>query len=108
MLFWCSFPSVVATLVGSLIFEGLTPYRRMAALDREAALGLGFAIGISCVNAAALNLANLFVTRHLGAVGAQIVAQARLGVGCRRQIPQSPQVTRHTKGGQLGTTPYTG
>lgn len=77
LLFWCSFPSVAVTFAGSLVFEGIEPYRRVAGIGRDASLGLCLAISISCVNAAALNLANLFVTRHLGAVGAQMLAQTR-------------------------------
>mmetsp|Transcript_91176 Transcript_91176/g.263047 ORF Transcript_91176/g.263047 Transcript_91176/m.263047 type:complete len:442 (-) Transcript_91176:147-1472(-) len=77
LLLWLSLPAFVGSAVGSAIFEGLEPYRWMAARDSRMLVGLWFAIGASCANAVMLNLAQLFVTRDLGAVGGQLVAQAR-------------------------------
>jgi len=77
LLMWVSVPSMFAMLASSLVSEGLEPYRRMAAMDAATLRGLWVAIGISCLNAVILNLAQLFVTKDLGAVGSQLVAQAR-------------------------------
>jgi len=73
LLLWSSVPSVVLSLVCSLLFEGTQPYRALFVVDGSVIL----AILLSCVNAAVLNLSNLIVTKHLGAVGAQMVSQVR-------------------------------
>jgi len=36
------------------------------------------ALGVSCVNATILNVAQLFVTKDLGAVGSQLAAQTKM------------------------------
>lgn len=77
LLMWVSVPSIVVMLGGSLASEGLAPYRQMAAMDGAALKSLWVAIGLSCVNAVILNLAQLFVTKDLGAVGGQLVSQAK-------------------------------
>mmetsp|Transcript_85678 Transcript_85678/g.247394 ORF Transcript_85678/g.247394 Transcript_85678/m.247394 type:complete len:477 (-) Transcript_85678:172-1602(-) len=77
LLMWISVPSVIAMLFGSLISEGFAPYRSMAQMDSETLCGLWGAIGISCLNAVVLNIAQLYVTKDLGAVGGQLVAQAK-------------------------------
>merc|ERR1719499_1542797 len=50
----------------------------MANLERAKLHALLFAILLSCVNAVILNLAQLYVTKHLGAVGGQLVSQAKM------------------------------
>merc|ERR1740120_552775 len=65
-------------ILGSIFTEGLSPYTALASRDGPGIHGLVFAIGVSCVNATVLNLAQLYVTKDLGAVGGQLVAQAKM------------------------------
>jgi len=77
LLMWVSVPSALLMFTSSIVFDGTAPIRQMAVLDPATLRGLLVAIGVSCANAAALNLAQLFVTKSLGAVGAQLVGQAK-------------------------------
>lgn len=78
LLFWISLPSSFVMLVGSLSTEGLSPYAALGGRGPSELHGLLFAIIVSCVNATILNLAQLYVTKDLGAVGGQLVAQAKM------------------------------
>merc|ERR1719499_2786678 len=62
----------------SLASEGLLPYRVLADREGPAMQSLVLSILMSCVNATVLNLSQLFVTKDLGAVGGQLVAQAKM------------------------------
>lgn len=77
LLFWVSVPSVFIMLAGSVVTEGLTPYRALAGMEPATLRGLWIAILVSCVNAIVLNLAQLFVTKDLGAVGTQLASQSK-------------------------------
>jgi len=77
LLFWICTPSIFVMLTASLVTEGLMPYQHMTALETSQKWGLVRAILISCANATVLNLAQLFVNKDLGAVGSQLVAQAK-------------------------------
>lgn len=90
LLLWMCLPSSVLMTFWSLAAEGFGPYRdlivvpdrsRLPAADaagsRQWQLGLMIAIGVSCMNACVLNLAGLFCTRDLGAVGVQLAAQTK-------------------------------
>lgn len=78
VLAWTCVPSCLIMLGGSLVKEGLAPYRALHSVsERSQAWQLLGAILISCMNAAILNSANLFVVKDLGAVGSQIVAQTK-------------------------------
>jgi len=76
LLFWISVPSVFVMLAASLMTEGLRPARQLAALEYSQMMGLLGAIFVSSVNATILLLAQLFVTKYLGAVGGQLISQA--------------------------------
>merc|ERR1740123_1180176 len=56
----------------------MKPYVALRALAPAQLHGLVFAILLSCVNATILNLSQLYVTKDLGAVGGQLVAQAKM------------------------------
>merc|ERR1719189_2735897 len=56
----------------------MKPYVALAVLAPAQIHGLVFAILLSCLNAVILNLAQLYVTKHLGAVGGQLVSQAKM------------------------------
>jgi len=59
----------------SAMSEGVFPYRQF---KHEAHWrGLLVALSISCVNAAILNFSQCLVVKHLGAVGASLVAQTK-------------------------------
>eukprot|EP00429_Kryptoperidinium_foliaceum_P066419 CAMPEP_0176073798 /NCGR_PEP_ID=MMETSP0120_2-20121206/36875_1 /TAXON_ID=160619 /ORGANISM="Kryptoperidinium foliaceum, Strain CCMP 1326" /LENGTH=419 /DNA_ID=CAMNT_0017407483 /DNA_START=20 /DNA_END=1276 /DNA_ORIENTATION=+ len=77
LLMWFSVPATILACTTSLVFEGAAPIRQMSALDSRTFRGLCIAIGVSCVNAVVLNLSQLFVTKSLGAVGGQLVGQAK-------------------------------
>merc|ERR1719195_2052232 len=62
----------------SLWSEGLEPYTVLSRREGSALSRLVLAIVASCANATVLNLAQLFVTKDLGAVGGQLVAQAKM------------------------------
>lgn len=75
LLAWtCGF-SCAMMLAWSLATEGVAPYVHLAS-DKQLSKTLA-AVGVSCVNACILNLFALFVTKDLGAVGVQLVAQAK-------------------------------
>lgn len=78
LLFWISWPSATVMLLGSFLTEGMRPYSALMARGPSQLHGLVFAILISCVNATILNLAQLYVTKDLGAVGGQLVAQSKM------------------------------
>lgn len=78
LLFWISIPSTLAMFAASLMTEGFDPYRDLGNMDSTGFQGLLFAIVVSCVNAVTLNLAQLFVTKDLGAVGSQLIAQSKM------------------------------
>lgn len=75
LLAWMCLSSFLIMIVWSSASEGLAPYRYFA--DREKAMPAAAAILVACVNAVILNLAALFVTKELGAVGGQLVAQTK-------------------------------
>merc|ERR1719210_2459346 len=77
LLFWICLPSMVVMFLASLATEGLEPYTRLATMEASKLHGLFLAVGASCVNATILNLAQLFVTKDLGAVGSELAAQAK-------------------------------
>mmetsp|Transcript_65119 Transcript_65119/g.187380 ORF Transcript_65119/g.187380 Transcript_65119/m.187380 type:complete len:406 (-) Transcript_65119:159-1376(-) len=77
LLMWVSLPSVGIMLLASLATEGLAPYRQMASMDTPTLRGLWMTLGVSCGNAVLLNLAQLVVTKDLGAVGSTLVSQAK-------------------------------
>merc|ERR1719266_3187596 len=65
-------------MCGSFVSEGAKPYVALRALAPAQLHSLLFAILLSCLNAVILNLAQLYVTKHLGAVGGQLVSQAKM------------------------------
>jgi len=77
LLFWSSVPSIFVMLAASAFSEGAEPYRQLAALEAGKRWSLVRAILVTCVNATILNLTQLFVNKDLGAVGSQLVAQAK-------------------------------
>jgi len=76
LLFWMCTPSFVLMMLWSLVTEGLEPYAFLAAKSTFR-IGIFLVVSASCLNACILNLANLFVTKDLGAVGIQLVAQTK-------------------------------
>lgn len=74
LLAWMSLPSIAIMGTWSVCTEGIDPYARLVGED---ALGLLLAIGLTCVNACILNVANLFVIRDLGAVATTLAAQLK-------------------------------
>jgi len=78
LLFWISLPSAAVMLLSSCLTEGFAPYTAFVGREASEVHGLVFAILVSCVNATILNLAQLYVTKDLGAVGSQLVAQAKM------------------------------
>lgn len=77
LLFWICLPSMFVMFAASLVTEGAEPYNKLATMEAEQLRGLAAAVAASCVNATILNLAQLFVTKDLGAVGSQLAAQAK-------------------------------
>mmetsp|Transcript_14001 Transcript_14001/g.30960 ORF Transcript_14001/g.30960 Transcript_14001/m.30960 type:complete len:430 (-) Transcript_14001:64-1353(-) len=77
LLLWSSMPCVCWMLCWSFATDGLEPLRFIARLEVQQRHWLYISIGLSCLNAMTLNLAQLFVTKHLGAVGSQLIAQAK-------------------------------
>lgn len=77
LLFWISIPCSAVMFVLSLLTEGIAPYSRITGCTHGEMSSLLLAIVVSCANAGILNLAQLFVTKDLGAVGSQLVAQAK-------------------------------
>lgn len=78
LLFWISIPSTLVMLTASLMTEGVEPYGNLSKMDFVSLKGLVSSILLSCVNAVALNVAQLFVTKDLGAVGSQLIAQSKM------------------------------
>merc|ERR1719350_1705439 len=64
-------------MAASIVTEGAAPYLMLASLDSKELRGLVVAILASCLNATVLNLAQLFVTKDLGAVGTQLASQSK-------------------------------
>lgn len=75
LLAWNCTASLVAMLVWSFATEGLAPWAELA--NKPEPLGILLSLLVSCANACVLNLSGLFVTKDLGAVGAQLVAQTK-------------------------------
>merc|ERR1719499_789982 len=78
LLFWISIPSTAVMMAFSLMTEGLLPYTVLASREAAALNSVLLAILVTCANATILNLFQLFVTKDLGAVGGQLVAQAKM------------------------------
>jgi drug/metabolite transporter (DMT)-like permease len=76
LLAWTCIFSFHIMIVWSVITEGFLPWK-IAFGGGVQSLGLWVALAAGCINACILNLAVLFVTKDLGAVGAQIVAQIK-------------------------------
>lgn len=74
-LAWMCTCSFCIIIIWSFVSEGAAPFARF--LTPSGRWSLVAAILASCVNAVILNLAALFVTKNLGAVGAQLVAQVK-------------------------------
>jgi drug/metabolite transporter (DMT)-like permease len=75
VLAWTCLPSWVGMMVWSLLQEGLAPYHQWHTQGFFSHLTGHFLV--SCVCACILNVSILFVLQDLGAVGTQIVAQAK-------------------------------
>jgi len=76
LLAWTCVTSFAMLAVWSAASEGLEPYVALAQ-QRQRPFFFLLALALSCANAAVLNVAALFVTQDLGAVGVTIVAQTR-------------------------------
>merc|ERR1719316_624879 len=74
LLAWMSLPSIAVMMTWSVVTEGMEPWAKVTG---ETALPLILAIGITCVNACILNVANLFVIKDLGAVATQLAGQLK-------------------------------
>jgi len=74
LLFWTCLPSSLVMLVSSLAIEGIDPYLHMYSAKWQVFL---IPVLVSCIVATVLNLAQIIVTKDLGAVGSQLVAQAK-------------------------------
>jgi drug/metabolite transporter (DMT)-like permease len=74
LLAWLAIPALVIMQVWSIVAEGKAPY---AALYQSSSVGFFVSLAVSCVNAAILNFANMFVVRDLGAIGVNMVAQLK-------------------------------
>lgn len=74
LLAWMSLPSIAVMMTWSVLTEGMAPFER---LTGENGLALILAIGITCVNACILNVANLFVIKDLGAVATQLAGNLK-------------------------------
>jgi len=80
LLFWTCMPATFIMAAYSLTSEGLEPWHRAKAamLDSPSVFrNLCIAVFCSCINATVLNMAQLVVTKDLGAVGSQIVVQSK-------------------------------
>merc|ERR1712194_673093 len=78
LLFWASAPMIAVMLAWSLVTEGLEPYRAIGARSSSDVQGLFLAILVPCVNGSVLTVSQFFVTKDLGAVGMQVVGQAKM------------------------------
>lgn len=74
LLAWMSPPSILVMLTWSVLTEGAEPFLQ---LTSEGWFSLALAIGVTCVNACLLNVANLFVLKDLGPVATQLAAQLK-------------------------------
>lgn len=74
LLFWTCLPSSFVMLAASLAVEGLGPYASMLRTKWQVFL---IPVLTSCCVATVLNMAQIIVTKDLGAVGSQLVAQAK-------------------------------
>merc|ERR1719265_734281 len=77
LLFWMCLPSALVMLLWSFSTEGLGPARAFWSTTGSQRLSLIAALLGSCINALLLNSAQLFVTKDLGAVGVQLLAQMK-------------------------------
>lgn len=75
LLAWMCLPSSMLMVCWSLVDEGVRPYTQI--MTGGDAVNILSVVGLSCVNATILNLAVLFVIKDLGAVGTQLIAQAK-------------------------------
>merc|ERR1719235_1598570 len=74
LLAWLSIPALAIMGIWSLLAEGAAPYER---LYTTSSVGFFSSLLVSCMNAAILNFANMFVVRDLGAISVNIVAQLK-------------------------------
>jgi drug/metabolite transporter (DMT)-like permease len=74
LLAWLSIPALAIMGIWSILAEGAAPYKR---LYTTSSVGFFSSLLVSCMNAAILNFANMFVVRDLGAIGVNIVAQLK-------------------------------
>eukprot|EP00929_Paragymnodinium_shiwhaense_P086149 TRINITY_DN46674_c0_g1_i1.p1 TRINITY_DN46674_c0_g1~~TRINITY_DN46674_c0_g1_i1.p1 ORF type:complete len:550 (-),score=88.70 TRINITY_DN46674_c0_g1_i1:60-1646(-) len=78
LMAWTCAVSCVIMFLWSLATEGSAPWTRMVSqVAVHHHVGLWVSLLVSCLNACALNLAQLTVTRDLGAVGSTVVAQLK-------------------------------
>merc|ERR1719235_1279572 len=83
----------------SLLTEGTEPWVLLAGENR---LTLSLAIGVTCVNACILNVANLFVIKDLGPVATQLAGQLKGilvvlgGVAMLNEVVQPQQIAGYT------------
>lgn len=78
LLFWIAMPCCLTTLLSSFISEGLRPWTILENFDDAKLWNLKVAVLLSCANALVLNLAQLHVTKDLGAVGSQLAGQMKM------------------------------
>lgn len=74
LLAWMSPPCLMVVAVWSLMTEGMEPFH---ALIGGNWVDISLAIGLTCVNACILNVANNFVIKDLGAVGCLLASQLK-------------------------------
>eukprot|EP00927_Polykrikos_kofoidii_P045676 TRINITY_DN3971_c0_g1_i1.p1 TRINITY_DN3971_c0_g1~~TRINITY_DN3971_c0_g1_i1.p1 ORF type:complete len:438 (-),score=63.06 TRINITY_DN3971_c0_g1_i1:64-1377(-) len=75
LMAWTCTIACVELVVYSAITEGRAPLNALSAsVDTR---GLDFALVASCVVACMLNMSSLFVIKHLGAVGTQLISQMK-------------------------------
>eukprot|EP00931_Biecheleriopsis_adriatica_P098709 TRINITY_DN7278_c0_g1_i1.p1 TRINITY_DN7278_c0_g1~~TRINITY_DN7278_c0_g1_i1.p1 ORF type:complete len:679 (+),score=92.26 TRINITY_DN7278_c0_g1_i1:118-2154(+) len=75
LLTWMCLACSMVMLALSAVQEGSSPWKMLISPPRP--VQLYSALLVSCLNAALLNLFNLFVTRDLGAVGLQLCGQIK-------------------------------
>merc|ERR1719387_1554661 len=86
-------------LTWSVLTEGAEPFVQMTS---EGWLSLVVAIGVTCVNACLLNVANLFVLKDLGPVATQLAGQLKGilvvlgGVAMLNEVVQPQQIAGYT------------
>jgi len=74
LLFWTCLPSSFVMLLTSMAVEGRGPYSHMRHAKWQVFL---IPVLASCIVATVLNMSQIIVTKDLGAVGSQLVAQAK-------------------------------